>query len=151
MARTDPGLPYRASTGSRAGDASSGASGAAWAAAAARSTSATGLRRVWLKVPSHRGAWAQRVANAACTAIPTPTWATNRRDPLTFPSSTPQNSFSRALTRSTAVRPLYIRSNFLVARGNAGNRLRSTSRGTRTVLPYDLPALHTGDIGHSQP
>src|SRR5215472_2083963 len=146
MARTDPGLPYRASTGSRAGDAS----GAAWAAAAARSTSATGLRRVWLKVPSHRGAWAKSVANAPCTAITTPTWATNRRDPLTFPSSTPQNSFSRALTRSTAVRPLYIRSNFLVARGSDGNRLGSVACGTRTVLPYDLPALQVADIGHSQ-
>ena len=71
-------------------------------------------------------------------------------EPVTLPSSRPQNNFNRALIRSTAVRPLYIRSNFLVARGSAGNRLRSTSRGTRTVLPYDLPALQTVDIGHSQ-
>src|SRR5947209_4627273 len=63
----------------------------------------------------------------------------------------PPTRAPRAPTRSTAVRPSYIRSNFFVARGNAGNRLGSTPRGTRTVLPYVLPALHTPDIGHSQP
>src|SRR5206468_8926454 len=153
-----PASSYPASAGSAAGDpprrdsvvAEGGASGAA-CEAAARSASATGLRRVAPSVPSRRGADANSVANAACTAITTPTRPTNRRDPFTFPSSAPQNSFNRALTRSTAVRPLYIRSNFFVARGSAGNRLRSTPRGTRTVLPYDFPALHIVDIGHSQP
>ena len=111
------------------------------AALAARSASAIGLRLILPSVPSRRGAEANSVANTACTASTTPTCATNRRDPVTFPSSTPQNTFKRALTRSTAVRPLYIRSNFFVARGSDGNRLGSTSRGTRTVLPYDLPAL----------
>jgi hypothetical protein len=38
-----------------------------------------------------------------------------------LPSSTPQNNFKRPLTRSTAVRPLYIRLNLLVARGSDGN------------------------------
>ena len=117
----------------------------------ARNAAAIGLRLILPSVPSRRGAWASRVANTACTASTTPTCAKNRRDPLTFPSSTPQYTFSRALTRSTAVRPLYIRSNFFVARGNDGNRLGSTPRGTRTVLPYVLPALHTADIGHSNP
>ena len=79
-------------------------------------------------VPSRRGAAANSVANIACTASTTPTCAKNRRDPLRFPSSTPQNTFNRALIRSTAVRPLYIRSNFFVARGNDGNHLGSTSR-----------------------
>ena len=117
----------------------------------ARSASAIGLSRILPSVPSRRGADANSVANTACTASTTPTWATNRREPVRLPSSTPQNTFNRALTRSTAVRPLYIRSNFLVARGSDGNRRGSTSRGTRTVLPYDLPALQIFDIGHSQP
>src|SRR5262245_247325 len=67
--------------------------------ALARSASATGLSPILLKVPSQRGADASNVANAACTAITTPTEATNRRDPVTLPSSAPQKIFSRALTR----------------------------------------------------
>src|SRR5262249_27209203 len=120
------------------------------ASAWARNAFAIGLSRIGPSVPSRRGARANSVANTACTARTTPTCATNRREPLTLPSSTPQKIFNRALTRSTAVRPLYSRSNFLVARGNSGNRLRSTSRGTRTVLPYDLPALQIVAIGHPQ-
>src|SRR5208337_428382 len=81
------------------------------------SASAIGLSRSLPSVPSRRGVEANKVANAACTASTAPTWATNRRDPVRLPSSTPQNTFNRALTRSTEVRPLYIRSNFLVARG----------------------------------
>src|SRR5262249_29973347 len=121
------------------------------AAAWARRAAATGLSRTGPNVPSRRGARASHVANTACTASTTPTCAKNRRDPVRLPSSTPQNTFNRALTRSTAVRPLYSRPNFLVARGGDGNRLRSTARGTRTVLPYDLPALQIVAIWHSQP
>src|SRR5262249_49884941 len=95
-----------------------------------------GAERLLPGVPSRRS-----VANTACTASTTPTCcAKNRRGPVRSPSSTPQKIFKRALTRSTAVRPLDSRSNFFVARGSAGKRLRSTSRGTRTVLPYDWPA-----------
>src|SRR3954470_16927952 len=121
------------------------------ASALARRASAIGLSRTLPNVPSRRGAEANSVANTACTASTTPTRATNRRAPLRLPSSTPQNTFNRALTRSTDVRPLYIRSNFLVARGSDGNRRGSIARSTRTVLPYDLPALQTFDIGQSQP
>jgi hypothetical protein len=46
---------------------------------------------------------------------------------------------------------LYSRSNSFVARGSDGNRLGSVACGTRTVLPYDFPALQLADIGHSQP
>ncbi len=88
-------------------------------------------------VPSRRGERASNVPNAACTTITTPRSAKNRRDPLTLPSSEPQNIFSRAFTRSTAVRPLYRRSNFFVARGNDGKRRRSISLGTRTVRNND--------------
>ena len=97
-------------------------------ALAARMASPIGLSPILPSVPSRRGAEASRVANTACTASTTPTCAKDRRDPVRFPSSTPQNTFNRAFTRSTAVRPLYIRSNSLVARGRAGNRLGSASR-----------------------
>jgi hypothetical protein len=48
----------------------------------ARRASAIGLSRSLPSVPSRRGAEANKVANAACTASTTPTWATNRRDPV---------------------------------------------------------------------
>src|SRR5262249_32868452 len=112
---------------------------------------ARGPGRSCPSAPSRGGAAAGGVRTTACTANTTPPRAKTRRDPITFPSSTPQNTFSRALTRSTAVRPLYSRSNFLVARGSDGNRLGSVACGTRTVLPYDLPALHVADIGQAHP
>ena len=61
------------------------------------------------------------------------------------------NIFSRALTRSTAVRPLYIRSNFFVAAATPETAARSTSRGTRTVLPYDFPRCKSSTSGTPSP
>ena len=112
---------------------------------------AMGLSLVWLSVPSRRGVIASSVAKDACTTMITPSNAKNRREPVRFPSSAPQKILSRAFTRSTAVRPLYSRSNFFVARGNEGKRRMSISCGTRTVRPYDFPALQMFAIGHSQP
>jgi len=107
-----------------------------WSKTFSRKALAIGLSRIFPNVPSRRGAIAKSVANVACTTITAPTSATNRRAPEMFPSSTPQNTFSRAFTRSTAVRPQYNRSNFFVARGIAGNRRKSISRGTRTGRPF---------------
>src|SRR4051794_13955870 len=52
-----------------------------------------------------------------------------------FPSSAPQKIFSRALTRSAAVRPRYRRSNCCVDRGIGGNRRRARSLGVRARPP----------------
>ena len=81
---------------------------AAWACLAAASAAAkafwTGPR---CSLPSVllRGALASSVAKPAWTTITTPTSARKRRAPEMLPSSAPQKTFSRALTRSTAVRP----------------------------------------------
>lgn len=85
-----------------------------------------GFSRIRPSVP-RRGVSANTVAKAACTTITAPACAKNRRAPGMLPSSTPQKTLQRALTRSTAVRPLYSRSNFFVARGKLGNRLSSIS------------------------
>jgi len=76
---------------------------------------------------SRRGALARSVASPAWITIAAPSKAENRAAPARLPSSAPQHTFGRALVRSTAVRPLYSRSNCLVARGIGGNRLRSIS------------------------
>ncbi len=78
---------------------------------------------------------ARSVANAACTAITTPTLAWNRLEPTTLPSSAPQNSVSRELTRSTAVRPLYSFSNCTVSqtvssRGGSAGTAAGRSRAS---------------------
>jgi hypothetical protein len=77
------------------------------------------------------------VANAACTAITTPTLAWNRLEPTTLPSSAPQNSVSRELTRSTAVRPLYSFSNCTASQSVSS---RGGSAGTAAGRSRASPA-----------
>src|SRR5262249_8966602 len=104
---------------------------AAFAGCGCRRASATLPRRVCPTLPPQRGAFANNVANTRCTTSTAPTKAWKRRPPLTLPSSAPQKILKRALTRSTAVRPRYSRSNSLVARGMGGKRLRSSPQGRR--------------------
>src|SRR6516162_8268038 len=103
------------------------------------------------KVPSYLPVRARSVANARCTTITAPTWPWNRRAPYTWPSSMPQKIFSRPLTRSTAVRPAYRRSNCLVARGMLGKRRRSISclthwRVADAIVTKDRARLIVDDV-----
>lgn len=66
---------------------------------------AIGLNRILPSVPSCRGRLAKTVAKASCTIMTVPTRAWKRTAPVTLPSSAPQNILSRAMTRSTLVRP----------------------------------------------
>ena len=65
----------------------------------------------------------------------------NVASPYTLPSSTPQKIFIRAFIRSTAVRPLYIRSNCFVPRGIGGNRRRSRLLLDTHGQPIALPRI----------
>ena len=101
--------------------------------------------------PLAHGALAKSVAKDRWTIIIVPVMAKKRVAPVTLPSSAPQNIFSRALIRSTLVRPLYNRSNCFVARGMGGKRRRSISCLTRIVSPYFFPALQTSDMAQGNP